>query len=157
MKMGLGTNDIIMCLLVALVLLSAMISTEVVFAQQQQQQIPPTTTTQGAAAPPLAELIAPHIGPGGEFVTPIVEQTQQACGATVPQICVDLVYASANIVVLTGEVLPELQVNRNFNNDFIWQAVEQIKAQGYSIQEVAITGAGTEGNPANYYIVMAKP
>ena len=113
----------------------------------------PTSTP---TAPTLAELTAPHIAPGGEFVPPIVAQLQEACGSTTPGICVNLVYASADLVVLTGEALPELQVNRNFYNNFLWQAVQQIKAQGYAIQSVSTIGAGTEANPNVIYVVMTK-
>jgi hypothetical protein len=114
-----------------------------VFAQQQEQ-------------PSTEELIAPHVGPGGEFAQPILIQQQQACGADITVTCAQLIYASANVVVLTGEVLPELQVNRRFNNDFIWQAVEQIKSQGFSIQHVSIFGEGNDLSPARLYVVMAK-
>jgi hypothetical protein len=73
-----------------------------------------------------------------------------------PTQCVNLVYASGNIVVLEGDLLLELQVNRNFNNDYIWQVIEQIKTQDYTIQSVSVLGSGTEANPSRLYVVMAK-
>jgi hypothetical protein len=80
----------------------------------------------------------------------------QTDGADIPTRCVNLVYASGNIVVLEGDLLLELQVNRNFNNDYIWQVIEQIKTQDYAIQSVSVLGAGTETNPSRLYVVMAK-
>jgi hypothetical protein len=124
-------------------------TTTLVYAQTTS---PPQPTT------PLAELIPPHIGPGGEFVQPIIMQQQmcQTDGADIPTQCVNLVYASGNIVVLEGDLLLELQVNRNFNNDYIWQVIEQIKTQDYAIQSVSVLGAGTEANPSRLYVVTAK-
>jgi hypothetical protein len=126
-------------------------TTTLVYAQTTSPPQPTTT--------PLSELIPPHIGPGGEFVQPIIMQQQQMCqtdGADIPTQCVNLVYASGNIVVLEGDLLLELQVNRNFNNDYIWQVIEQIKTQDYAIQSVSVLGAGTETNPSRLYVVMAK-
>jgi hypothetical protein len=97
-------NGIMVMVMVATLL--ALAPTTTTMMTVYAQTAPPPVATPGA--PSLEELTAPHIGAGGEFVTPIIEQTQQACGATVPQVCVELVYASGNIVVLTGEVLPEL-------------------------------------------------
>ena len=70
--------------------------------------------------------------------------------------CVNLVFASSNVVVLTGETIPQVQVNLRSDNHMIWQAVNQIKAQGYSIQSVSITGSGIEANPYEYHVVIAK-
>jgi hypothetical protein len=35
-------------------------------------------------------------------------------------------------------------------------AIEQIKAQGYTIQSVSVGGAGTEANPNVFQVVMTK-
>jgi hypothetical protein len=116
-------------------------------------------TAQQPATPPAAsctDVFQPCIEAGGEFAIPIVQKAANQCVPSSARSCVDIVYASSSVVVLTGETIPQVQVNLRSDNHMIWQAMNQIKAQGYNVQSVAITGSGLEANPYQYTVVMTK-
>ena len=101
-------------------------------------------------------MFQPCIEAGREFAMLIVIQAASQCVPSSIRVCVSLVYASSNVAVLTGETIPEVKVNLRLANHMIWQAVNKIKEQGYSIQSVSITGSGIEANPYEYHVVMSK-
>lgn len=73
--------------------------------------------------------------------------------------CVDLVYASANTVVLEGDYLIlNASLPGNVANPFLWQAVDSLKANGYVIDSVVIGGTCSQATPNVYHVVvMSKP
>jgi hypothetical protein len=86
-----------------------------------------------------------------------VEDASNQCPASTSAYCVDIVYASGNLIVLEGETIPEVQINLRSSNHIIWQAVNQIKAQGgFNVVDVAVSGSGLEVNPFVYHVVMSK-
>jgi hypothetical protein len=116
-------------------------------------------TAQQPVPPPAAsctDVFQPCIEAGGEFAIPIVQKAANECVPSSARTCVNIVYASSSVVVLTGETIPEVQVGLRSDNHMIWQAVNQIKAQGYNIQNIAITGSGVEANPYQYTVLMTK-
>jgi plastocyanin len=110
---------------------------------------------------PTTEQIDPYqpvILAGGEFVMPIVERASSLCtGISDKSRCVGTIYASDNVVVLTGEYLPEI-AGRDLrgNNPMLWMAVDEILAQGFIVRDIAMSGTGVEANPHVYTVVMTK-
>jgi hypothetical protein len=80
-----------------------------------------TTTTTPPPAPPSSPAAA------------AVAKIQEKCTSenTLP-ICVDLVYESPNIVVLRGDYIVISSSEGSVINSNFWQAVDEIKAQGYN-------------------------
>ena len=44
----------------------------------------------------------------------------------------------------------------NYPNIYLWQAVDQFKAQGYTLTSVMLGGQGSQGNPHQFFVVMSK-
>lgn len=75
--------------------------------------------------------------------------------------CVTLVYESPTTVVLdAGPLLISTDFSRslsgNWDNPFVWKAVDHFKALGYLVTSVELGGQGSQGNPHNWHIVMSK-
>ena len=93
--------------------------------------------------------------------------------------CATLVHESPTTVVLNGEALilggdprlfesfenpetsssfdPESSPIGNYPNPFLWRVVDGFKAQGYTIDSVAVGGVGSQGNPNEFFVIMSKP
>jgi len=50
----------------------------------------------------------------------------------------------------------DLSSSGAWDNPYIWRAVDQFKAQGYSITSTELMGQGSQGNPYAWVIVMSK-
>jgi hypothetical protein len=70
--------------------------------------------------------------------------------------CVNLIYASSNMTVLTGNLFAPIAEKTYVPNYFVWQAVEEFRRQGYSMQDVLTTGSGVTEDPYIYHIIMTK-
>lgn len=77
--------------------------------------------------------------------------------------CVALEYESGSTVILTGDPLILDIANLgtaggggNWPNPYIWKAVDQFKAQGYTMLSAELGGQGSQGNPHEWFIVMQK-
>ena len=75
--------------------------------------------------------------------------------AVLAELCVSIVYESPTTIVLNGELLI-VQTGGYTDNPFFWQAVDGFKAQGFTIDTVAVTGQGSRGNPHELFVVMSK-
>ena len=161
--MGLGTTDLIMGLLTAVVLLSAIIA-EVAYGQttpQQQEEestTTTTTTTNTTAFSAPRELITPS--PSAQQIINASKAECEAAGF--PQLrCVELVYESPTTVVVRGLVLmlggsPEDESRAFYSNPFLWKAVDAFKAQGYRITDVEITLLGSKSTNSEFNVIMSK-
>jgi hypothetical protein len=65
-------------------------------------------------------------------------------------------YQSANLVVLHGEYL--LPSGPGFYaNFFLWEAVDKLQTTlGFRVVSMAVSGVGTESNPAVIHVVLSK-
>ncbi len=65
-----------------------------------------------------------------------------------------VVYQSPSTVVLEGEKLA-LGPGGLLDNQYLWQAVDLVKQQGYTIESVTMSGLGTENNPDIYHVILS--
>lgn len=92
----------------------------------------------------------------------IIDQAQAACAGTteaaLAELCVSAVHESPRTIVLQGNLLI-VQTGTGIlytDNPYIWQAVDGLKNQGYTLTSVQLAGQGSQGNPHDWYIVMSK-
>jgi hypothetical protein len=127
----------------------------------------PTTTAMGQEQSPQQlqqTLESSKLGPGGELAANLINQTQVECQpfTIIVQECAELVYASDRTVIFDGNYLINLNVQdvavfgQYATNSFLWQIVDELKANGYTINTVTTAGLGTQDNPLAYHIVMSK-
>lgn len=128
----------------------------IIILQDAYAQTTATTPTMPTITPTCDDPLLPCIEAGGEFAIPIVQQARAECTPSTARGCADIAYASGNLVILTGETIPQVRVNVRADNHVIWQAVNQIMAQGFSIQSISVSGSGVESNPHVFHVVMAK-
>ena len=38
-----------------------------------------------------------------------------------------------------------------------WNAIDVVKHYGYTVDEVATSGMGSQGNPTRFYAIMSRP
>lgn len=95
----------------------------------------------------------------------IIEEVRSECESSnfkfIGSQCVTLVYESPNTVVLDAGLLListdfSGPLSGNWDNPFIWKAVDRFKALGYLVTSVELGGQGNQGNPHNWHIVMSK-
>lgn len=73
--------------------------------------------------------------------------------------CVSLVYESPTTIVVGGALLTAGSTSQfagDWNNPFIWKAVDSFKELGYSLTSVEIGGQGSENSPHTWYVLMSK-
>ena len=66
----------------------------------------------------------------------------------------ELVYNSPTTIVFRGDLLTQFT---SVPNTKIWEAVDLLKGEGYQLNQIVNTGAGSVGNPHTLYIIMSKP
>jgi len=67
---------------------------------------------------------------------------------------VELVYDSPTTIVFRGDLITQFT---SVPNTKIWEAVDLLKGEGYQLNQIVNTGAGSVGNPHTLYIIMSKP
>lgn len=67
---------------------------------------------------------------------------------------VELIYDSPTTIVFRGDLITQFSSTVNIK---IWEAVDLLKGEGYQLNQIITTGAGTAGNPHTLYIIMSKP
>ena len=67
---------------------------------------------------------------------------------------VELVYDSPTTIVFRGDLITQFT---SFPNTKIQEAVDLLKGEGYQLNQIVNTGAGSVGNPHTLYIIMSKP
>lgn len=71
--------------------------------------------------------------------------------------CVALKHESPNLVVLDAKmfIVDSTETDRFVENDFIWQAVDGFRGQGYTVDSIVLAGGqGNELNPQQEFIVV---
>jgi hypothetical protein len=71
-----------------------------------------------------------------------------------PVLDADVIYQSPSSVVLEGEKLI-LGPGGLVDNQYLWQGVDLVKQQGYTIDSVTMSGIGTENNPDVYHLILS--
>ncbi len=72
--------------------------------------------------------------------------------------CVSLVYESPRTILVGGALLTAGSTSQfagDWNNPFIWKAVDSFKELGYSLTSVELGGQGVANNPHTWYLVMS--
>jgi hypothetical protein len=67
---------------------------------------------------------------------------------------VELIYDSPTTIVFRGDLITQFS---SVPNTKIWEAVDLLKGEGYHLDQIVITGAGSVGNPHALYVIMSKP
>ena len=146
-------------LIVIVIVIVAVLPTTFVYAQT-------TTTSNTTAANTTGNATTTTTAPI-QLVTPsaaaqeIINNTKAECQqAQFRQArCVILVYESPTTVVLNGRVLifgggPESR--DYYPNPFLWNAVDDFKAQGYTITSIGISGVGNGSSLNDFHVIMSK-
>lgn len=68
-----------------------------------------------------------------------------------PVLDADVVYQSPSTVLIEGEKITAFLLD----NKYLWQGVDLIKQQGYTIDSVTMTGTGTTDNPDVYHVILS--
>jgi hypothetical protein len=66
---------------------------------------------------------------------------------------VEIVYESNTTIVFRGDLITQFT---SVPNTKIWEAVDLLKGEGYQLNQIVNTGAGSVGNPHTIYIIMSK-
>jgi hypothetical protein len=90
----------------------------------------------------------------------IMRSVQTECARVTPsvlvELCIFLLYESDSTIVLNGDLLIVQTGGGYDENSFIWQAPDEFKVQGYIVDSVFVSGQGSQGNPHELYIAMAR-
>jgi hypothetical protein len=73
--------------------------------------------------------------------------------------CVILVYESPTTVVLSGLIKifgGSAESQRNYQNPFLWRAVDGFKAQGYTITTIEMTVVSNKSSDNDFHVIMSK-
>ncbi len=139
-------------LIVTVIVIVAVLPTTFVYAQTT------TSNTTGNATTTTAPI---------QLVTPsaaaqeIISNTQAECQqAQFRQArCVILVYESPTTVVLNGLVKifgGSAESQRNYPNPFLWNAVDDFKAQGYTISTIEMNVLSNRSSDNEFNVIMSK-
>ena len=90
------------------------------------------------------------------FGDAFTSELSSKCGA-IPVDCLEVEYQSPNTIVLQGDYLVfNSTLSDNNPNQIIWKAVDNLKAKGFAIDSVVLSGVGFEGNPNIYHVIMSR-
>lgn len=67
---------------------------------------------------------------------------------------IDVEYQTDSMIVLRADENTLLQVNGTMVP--FWTAIEIVKQNGYTLNEVTTSGMGSQGNPTRFYAIMTK-
>ena len=102
-----------------------------------------------------------------QLVTPsaaaqqIINNTQAECvqAQFLQPKCVILVYESPTTVVLNGLIKilgGPAESKGRYSNPFLWNAVDDFKAQGYTITDIEINVVSNRSSDHEYHVIMSK-
>jgi hypothetical protein len=130
-------------------------------SQPQQQNMTATTTT---TTNTTTNATTTTTVPTAPRTQQIIDNVLNACSEEIGAIelalqCVSVVHDSSTTLVLTGELLIISVAGGGtayVENRYIWIAVDEFSALGYTLDHVLLSGQGTQGNPHQWYIVMSN-
>ncbi|MGH9927230.1 MAG: hypothetical protein ACRD5B_17835, partial [Nitrososphaeraceae archaeon] len=144
--------------LLTVIAIVAVLPTSFVYAQTTTTATPegeePTTTTTTTSAP--TQLVTPSAA-----AQQIINNTQAECKQAefLQPRCVNLVYESPTTVVLSGLIKifgGTVESPRNYQNPFLWNAVDDFKAQGYTITAIEMNVVSNRTSDNEYHVIMSK-
>jgi hypothetical protein len=138
--------------IVTVIAIIAVLPTTFVYAQTITTTTPqeePTTTASTQSVTPSA------------IAQQIINNTKTECEqAQFNQArCVNLVYESPTTVVLNGviKIFGANPESRGFQpNPFIWNAVDDFKAQGYTISDIEMNVVSNKTSDNEFHVIMSK-
>jgi hypothetical protein len=68
---------------------------------------------------------------------------------------IEVEYQGESIVVLKADEDTLLLTNSSMSP--FWKAIDAVKHYGYSVNDIATSGMGSQGNPTRFYAIMSKP
>ncbi len=153
--------------IVTVIVIVAVLPTTFVYAQTVTTITTPEEENSTATTTPEEENSTATTSAPIQSVTPsaaaqqIINNTKAECEqAQFLQVrCVILVYESPTTVVLSGLIAifggnPE---NRDLHpNPFLWNAVDDFKAQGYTITDIEVNVVGNRSNDDEFHVIMSK-
>jgi hypothetical protein len=146
-------------LIVIVIVIVAVLPTTLAYAQTTTSNTTTAANTTGNATTTTTASI--------QSVTPsaaaqqIINNTQAECvQAQFRQVrCVVLVYESPTTVVLNGLVKifgGSVGTPRLYPNPFLWNAVDDFKAQGYTISTIEMNEVGNKSSNNEFNVIMSK-
>jgi hypothetical protein len=145
--------------MVTVITIIAILPTTFVYAQTTTSNTTAANNTGNATATSTPiQLVTPSAA-----AQQIINSTQAECAQAQfrPTGCVILVYESPTTVVLNGRVLifggnPETESRGSYPNLFLWNAVDDFKAQGYTITDIEMNVGGNRSSDNVFHVVMSK-
>jgi hypothetical protein len=139
---------------VIVIVIVAVLPTTFVYAQT-------TTTTTTPEENSTTSAPIQSVTPSAAAAQQIINNTKAECEqAQFHQVrCVVLVYESPTTVVLSGliSIFGGSAESRGFQpNPFLWNAVDDFKAQGYTITDIEMNVVGNRSSDDEYHVIMSK-
>ena len=148
--------------LVAVITIITTLPTTFVYAQTTTSNTTAANTTAANTTGNATATSAPI-----QLVTPsaaaqqIINNTQAECEQAqfLQPRCVILVYESPTTVVLSGLIKifgGSAESQRNYQNPFLWRAVDGFKAQGYTISTIEMNVVSNKSSDNEFNVIMSK-
>jgi hypothetical protein len=143
--------------LVAVITIITTLPTTFVYAQTTTSNATAANTTGNATATSAPiQLVTPSAA-----AQEIINNTQAECEQAQfrPRGCVILVYESPTTVVLNGLVKifgGSAGTPRFYQNPFLWNAVDDFKAQGYTISTIEMNVVSNKSSDNEFHVIMSK-
>jgi hypothetical protein len=153
--------------IVTVIAIVAVLPTTFVYAQTvttittpEEENSTTTTTTPGQVNSTTTSAPIQLVTPSAA-AQQIINNTKAECEQAqfLQARCVILVYESPTTVVLNGLISifggnPE---SRDLHpNPFLWNAVDDFKAQGYTITDIEMNAVGNRSNDDEFHVIMSK-
>jgi hypothetical protein len=147
-------------LIVTVIVIVAVLPTTFVYAQTTTSNTTAANTTGNATTTTTTtapiQLVTPSAA-AQEIISNTKAECQQAQFRQVR--CVVLVYESPTTVVLNGLVKifgGSAGTPRLYPNPFLWNAVDDFKAQGYTISTIEMNVVSNKSNDNEFNVIMSK-
>jgi hypothetical protein len=143
--------------LVAVITIITTLPTTFVYAQTTTSNATAANTTGNATATSAPiQLVTPSAA-----AQQIINNAQAECEQAqfLQPRCVILVYESPTTVVLSGLIKifgGSAESQRNYQNPFLWRAVDGFKAQGYTITTIEMTVVSNKSSDNDFHVIMSK-
>jgi hypothetical protein len=146
----------IISLIVTVIVIVAVLPTTFVYAQTTTSNTTAANTTGNATTTAPIQLVTPSAA-----AQEIINNAQAECEQAqfLQPRCVILVYESPTTVVLSGLIKifgGSAGSPRLYPNPFLWNAVDDFKAQGYTISTIEMNVVSNKSNDNEFNVIMSK-
>jgi hypothetical protein len=147
-------------LIVIVIVIVAVLPTTLAYAQTTTSNTTTAANTTGNATTTTTTASIQSVTPSAA-AQQIINNTQAECvQAQFRQVrCVVLVYESPTTVVLNGLVKifgGSVGTPRLYPNPFLWNAVDDFKAQGYTISTIEMNVVSNKSSDNEFNVIMSK-